>query len=137
MPDLYSDFLSSADTLRVYMGDMLVFSSKKDRLLPLMDYLAAFGNMCQEVIIYDRVMGNAAASLSVMAHAGKVFSPLGSELAVQTLEKYEVEYHLNKIAPCIMRDDGLAMCPMEEISQGKSPAEFYRVMKAKLAKQPS
>jgi hypothetical protein len=77
-------------------------------------------------------MGNAAALLSVRAGASEVYSPLGSALAVKTLEKHKVKYHLTEVVPCIMRDDGKGMCPMEELSQGKEPGEFYRVMRARL-----
>jgi hypothetical protein len=133
MPDRFRAFLASDDTLRVYQGRKLVFSSKKDRLLPLMDYIIAGHGGQRPVIIYDKVMGNAAALLAVMIDAAGVFSPLGSELAIKTLEKYGIKYRLRKVVPFIMRDDGKAMCPMEQLSIGKTPAEFYEVMKAKIA----
>ncbi len=38
--DLFSAFLDSDDTLRIYRDETLIFSSDKDRLLPLMEYLA-------------------------------------------------------------------------------------------------
>jgi hypothetical protein len=133
MPDdLYLDFLAGDDTLRVYAGGMLAFASRKDRVLPLMDYITGHGAFCQEVTIYDKVMGNAAALLSVLANAREVYSPLGSELAVQTLQKANIKYHLDQIVPCVMRDDGKGMCPMEELSIGKTPKEFYQEMKARV-----
>jgi hypothetical protein len=132
--DLYRDFLAGKDTLRVYVGDMLAFASEKDRLLPLMDYIAAYGAICQTVTIYDRIMGNAAALLSIRANAIEVYSPLGSELAIETLKKHVIRYHLDEVVPYIMRDDGKGMCPMEELSLGKKPEEFYRVMKARIEK---
>jgi len=77
-------------------------------------------------------MGNAAALLSVKANCREVYSPLGSELAVKTLEKYNIEYHLTEIVPYIIRDDGKGMCPMEKLSIGKGPEEFYREMKSRI-----
>ena len=130
--DLYQEFLTSDDKLRIYVGDMLAFASKKDRLLPLMEYLASHGAICQTVIIYDRIMGNAAALLAVRANASEVYSPLGSELGIKTLKKHHIKYHLDEVVPCIMRDDGKGMCPMEELSIGKEPEEFYRVMKSRI-----
>ena len=128
----YADFLASDDTLRVFMGEMPVFSSKKDRLLPLMDYIAGYGPMCQGVLIFDKVMGNAAALLAVKVNCHEVFSPLGSELAVKTLDRFKVKHHLDKTAPFIMRDDGQGMCPMEQLSIGKEPEEFYQALKARI-----
>jgi Domain of unknown function (DUF1893) len=133
--DLYKDFLASDDTLRIYTCGMLAFTSKKDRLRPLLDYLAAYGAICQTVIIYDKVIGNAAALLAVKANASEVYSPLGSELAVKTLEERGVKYHFEKTVPYIIRDDGKGMCPMEELSLGKTPGEFYKVMKARINKK--
>ncbi len=130
--DLYNDFLSSDDTLRIYRGKKLVFTSKKEQLRPLMEYIAAGGAKRLPVTIYDKIMGNAAALLSVKANAREVYSPLGSELAVKTLETYGIRYNLGEIAPYIMRDDGRGMCPMEELSTGKEPEEFYRELKARI-----
>ncbi len=130
--DLFRAFLASDDTLRIYRGGKLVFSSKKDRLLPLMDYLAARKAAPDNLIIYDKIMGNAAALLAVVVKAAGVFSPLGSELAVKTLDRYGVKYSLTKIVPFIMRDDGQGLCPMEQLSIGKSPDEFYQIMKARI-----
>jgi hypothetical protein len=130
--DLSRAFLASDDTLRIYRGDRLVFSSKKDRLLPLMDYIGTRKNGRSHVIIYDKVMGNAAALLSVIAEASSVFSPLGSGPAVKTLEKHGIQYRLQNIVPFILRDDGKGLCPMEQLSLGKSPGEFYTIMKDRI-----
>jgi hypothetical protein len=97
-----------------------------------MDYLAAGKPGRAPVVIYDKVMGNAAALLAVIVKAGEVYSPLGSELAVKTLDRFGIKYRLAKIVPFIMRDDGKDLCPMEQFSIGKSPDEFYAVMKARI-----
>ena len=131
--DLFSAFLASDDTLRVYTGDELVFSSEKDRLLPLMEYIAEYGAGEQPVTVFDRVMGNAAALLAVKVNCREVYSPLGSELGVKTLEKFGIDYHLSEIVPYIMRPDGKGMCPMERLSVGKEPDEFYNEMKTRIA----
>jgi hypothetical protein len=130
--DLYKEFISSDDTLRIYRGNTPLFSSKKERLLPLMEYIAGQDNRREKVVIHDKVMGNAAALLAVVANAGEVFSPLGSEIGVKTLDRHGIKYHLEKTVPYIRRDDGQGMCPMEELSIGKEPEEFYRIMKARI-----
>ena len=130
--DLFNEFLDSNDTLQIYQGEDLVFASEKERLVPLMEYLDDQERGEGPVVIYDKVMGNAAALLSVTANCREVYSPLGSELAVKTLEKYDIEYHLTEIVPYIVRDDGKGMCPMEKLSIGKGPEEFYREMKSRI-----
>jgi hypothetical protein len=127
----YLNFLASNDTLRIYRGKTLVFSSQKGRLFPLLDYLATERTDRTPVTVYDKVVGNAAALLCVVAHANQIYTPLGSELGTRTLEKYSIAYRLDDIVPYIKRDDGLGMCPMEELSIGKGPEEFYQLMKAR------
>lgn len=132
MADLFEAFLSSDDTLRIYEDGRLVFQSKKDRLLPLMEYLAGNGERGQPVMIFDKIMGNAAALLAVKAHAGEVYSPTGSELAVKTLDANNITHHITELAPFILRPDGQGLCPMEQLSIGKTPEEFYRALKSRI-----
>lgn len=126
---LFSEFLSSGDTLRVYQDDRLIFSSSKDRLLPLLEYLGRFVPHYQPVVIFDKIVGNAAALLSVKAGCREVYSPLGSQLAVETLDKYDIKYHITEIVPYIQKPNEADICPMEKLSINKEPEEFYRVMK--------
>jgi len=125
---IFHQFNASADTLRVYEDSSLVFSSRKDRLLPLMEYIDRFASEHKGVVIFDKIIGNAAALLAVKAGGREIFSPLGSELALQTLEEYDIEYHFTRTVPTIQKVDGESMCPMEKLSIGKKPEEFYREM---------
>ena len=128
--DFFNEFLASGDTLRVYEGDQLVFSSGKDRLLPLLEYLDHFAIQHQKVAIFDKVMGNAAALLSIKAGCQEIYSPLGSQLATKTLDSYGIKYRLLKIVSYIQNSSGEDMCPMEKLSMGKGPEEFYKLMKS-------
>jgi len=136
--DLFNAFMASDDTLRIYEGESLAFTSKKDRLLPLMEYIALLKQDCgrQPVTIYDKIMGNAAALLAVKVNCREVYSPLGSQLAIKTLDKHGIIHHLSETVPCIMRPDGKNMCPMEELSIGKEPEEFYQELKARIEASP-
>ena len=130
--DLYKDFISSDDTLRIYEGGRLVFSSRKARLLPLMEYIDSGKSGGGGAAVYDKVMGNSAALLAVKINAAEVYSPLGSEPAVKTLDKHDIRYRLDKIVPRIKRPDGRGPCPMEELSLGKGPDEFYLALRERM-----
>lgn len=125
----FNEFLLSGDNLQVYKDDRLLFSSNKDRLLPLLDYIERFVPHHQPVVILDKIMGNAAALLSIKAGCQEVYSPLGSQLAVKTLQKYSIKYHLTEIVPSIQKPGGQDMCPMEKLSLDKEPEEFYQAIK--------
>jgi hypothetical protein len=129
---LFKEFLESDDTLRIYQDGDLLFSSDKDRLIPLVEYLDDTNAGNRRVVILDKVTGNAAALLSVLAGCTEVFSPLGSDIAAGTLDKYSIMYHFDDTVPYIRRDDSEEMCPMENLSLGKDPEEFYQALLEKI-----
>ena len=94
-----------------------------------MEYLDGVGCDHRGVVIMDKIMGNAAALLSIKANCAVIYSPLGNQLAVATLGEYDIKYHLSEVVPCIIRADGKYMCPMEKLSMDKSPDEFYEALK--------
>ena len=126
----YTNFLKSEDTLRVYARGKLVFSSRKDRLLALLDYFDGFASRFKEVTIMDKIVGNAAALLAIKANCREIYSPLGSQIAVETLDKYGVSHHFDRIVPFICQENGKDMCPMEKLSLNKTPEEFYQIIKS-------
>ncbi len=128
--DFFNEFLTSGDTLRIYEGNQLIFSSTKDRLLPLLEYIDRFAPYHQQAVIFDKIMGNAAALLSVVASCREVYSPLGSQLSVKTLDKYGIKYHISKIVPYIQRPNVEDMCPMEELSINKEPEKFHEAIRS-------
>jgi len=122
---LYKEFISTTDTLRVYSKEHLLYSSGKDGLLPLVDYLDT-SDRPGEVVIMDKVTGNAAALLSILAGCTEIYSPLGSKIAIGTLDKYSITYHFEETVPYIQRPNSEEMCPMEKLSLEKDPEEFYQ-----------
>lgn len=127
---LFNEFLISSNTLRVYKGDKLLFASNGGGLLPLLEYIDRFFPYHQQIVAFDKIMGNAAALLCIKVSCQEVYSPLGSQLAVNTLDKYAVRYHLTQIVPYIQKPNSEDMCPMEKLSLDKSPEEFYEVMRS-------
>ncbi len=124
---LFNHFLKSGDSLQVYAGNELLFASDKDGLLPLLEYADKFSPHHRQVTIFDKIMGNAVALLSIKVGCREVHSPLGSQLAVKTLDEYGIRYNLVEIVPYIRRPSG-DMCPMERLSIGKDPEEFYEAV---------
>lgn len=126
---LFEEFLAGKDSLRIYEGTRLIFSSDSDGIAPLLEYAALARPPGSGTVMLDRVVGNAAALLAVNAGCREVYSPLGSRPAVDTLDRHGVRHHLTEIVSRIRRADGKGMCPMEELSLGKEPAEFYRLVR--------
>jgi hypothetical protein len=130
---LFDKFVTSSNTLCVYKGDKLIFSSEKDMLLPLIEYLGKYGSRHRNVVIFDKILGRASALLCVKARCREVYSPLGSQLGADVLAKRGIKYHLTRTVPCIQKPDGTQMCPLEALSIGKDPEEFYQLVKSSSA----
>ncbi len=126
--DLITDFTAASDTLRIYQGDSLIFSSEKDRLEPLLDYLETRPE-ARQVTVLDTIAGNGAALLSILAHATEVWSPVGSAHAARTFREHGVDYHFESTVPAVQRADGGGICPMEKLSLGQTPAQFYTALR--------
>ncbi len=123
---LFDEFLVSSDTLRVYSGDKLVFTSSRDGLLSLLEYASRFAPYEKGVTIFDRVVGNAAALLLSKIFCREVYSPLGSELAAKTMHHFGISCHFTETVPYIQNRGRNGMCPMEELSLGEDPEGFYQ-----------
>ena len=124
--ELFARFVSSSDTFRVYHQGKLIFKSKKERLSPLLEYIAGFVPQVKDVVIFDRIVGNAAALLLKKAFCLEIYSPLGSEFAARTLSEQGMEYHFSRTVPYIMNKAEDDICPMEKLSLGKNPEEFFQ-----------
>jgi hypothetical protein len=128
----FAEFLDSHDTFRVYKGARLLFASRKDKLAPMLDYIDNCTPYAGGVTVYDRIVGNAAALFLITIKCRTVYSALGSENAIKTLEAAGIGYRFNETIDCIMNDPGTDMCPMEKLSLGKTPNEFYVALKDRI-----
>jgi Domain of unknown function (DUF1893) len=128
----FIEFLHSPDTFRVYKGKNLLFASRKDKLMPMVEYIENYAPYEDGITVYDRIVGNAAALLLKTIHCQAVFSELGSENAIRTLKSAGIRYHFNETVNCIMNDSGQDMCPMERLSLGKTPEEFFSALKERM-----
>jgi hypothetical protein len=129
----FDEFLKSKDTFRVYKGSRLLFASRKDRLVPMVEYIENHTPYEEGINVYDRIVGNAAALLLKTIRCRSVLSEVGSENAIRTLKSAGIKFHFNETVDCIMNDSGQDMCPMERLSLGKNPDEFFRALKERMA----
>ncbi len=92
-------------TLRVYAGDTLLFSSNRNWLYPLLDfeiYLQSISDDPRGMVVYDKVVGKAAALFLIHLGIRQVEAGILSEPAKLAFERYQVRfsYHqlVNRIA---------------------------------------
>ncbi|MEA1971556.1 MAG: DUF1893 domain-containing protein [Thermodesulfobacteriota bacterium] len=124
----FESFLKSGDTVRIISPGGTIFRSQKRGISPLLNYIEQ-SPLMDEVVVLDKITGNAAALLMKKACCREVLSPLGSELAAESLQCFGIVRHFMKTVPHIINREGNGMCPFEKMSIGKSPDEFYELVK--------
>ena len=129
---LFEKFLETEDNLWVYLAGNFLFRSTEEGIKPLFTYIQEFTPCPEGVMVFDRVVGNAAALLLKKALCKEVYSMVGSELAVASLERLGIAYSFLTVVPYISNRSGEGMCPFEKASIGKSPDKFYQFVKEKL-----
>lgn len=124
----FESFLNSGDAIWIIGADGIIFQSQRQGIAPLLSYIHQTPPS-EEVIIFDKVTGNAAALLMKKALCREVFSSIGSEPAAATLREFGITSHFTETVPYIINREGSGMCPFETMSLGKSPDEFYERVK--------
>jgi len=124
----FESFLKSGDAIRIIDPTGIIFQSQRRGIAPLLFYIEQTP-LPEEVVILDKVTGNAAALLMKKACCREVFSAIGSAPAAETLKGFGIISHFTKTVPYIINREGNGMCPFETMSLGKSPDEFYELVK--------
>lgn len=124
----FETFLKSLDAIWIIDPDGIIFQSQRRGIAPLLCYIEQTP-LPKEVVIFDKVTGNAAALFMKKACCREVFSAIGSDLAAETLKGFGIISHFTQTVPYIINREGSGMCPFETMSLGKSPDEFYELVK--------
>lgn len=125
----FESFLKSADAIWIIGTGGIIFQSQRRGIAPLLRYIHQTPSLEEESVIFDKVIGNAAALLMKKALCREVFSPIGSEPAAETLRGFGIIGHFTETVPHIINREGSGMCPFEAMSLGKSPDEFYELVR--------
>jgi len=79
----------------------------------------------------DKIVGKAAALLTVYAEINEVYAETISLNGLKTLEKWNVKVEYETLTPIIMDRTGLKPCPMEEATMNiENPKEAYEKLKS-------
>jgi hypothetical protein len=125
------DFSTSSWSLVVENKQGVLFRSKDDRLLPLLDCIQKHGDDMLAATVLDKMVGRAAALLCVYARVSMVLTPIISDGAVEVLEEFGVPFMALERVDQILNAEHTGPCPMEKEARDKTPVQFYR----SLAKQ--
>jgi hypothetical protein len=122
------DFSRGPWSLIVENRQGLVYRSKQDRLLPLLECIEKHPDSMVAATVLDKMVGRAAALLCVYARAGMVLTPVMSDGAVQVLEEFGLPFMALDRVKEILNSQQTGPCPMEQEAIDKSPVQFYRLV---------
>jgi hypothetical protein len=125
----FEEFAKSDFTLQIFLEKEIIFQSKEEGVSGLMKFIEKYGRQNNDVVIFDKVVGNAAALLFAFLGAKEVFSVMGSQPAEKTLGKFKIKFYFQKTIPNILNRDETDLCPFEKRSLLKTPEEFYNCLK--------
>lgn len=113
-------------SLALIENDKIVFSSRESGLRPLWECLKRFHDSKRNFILFDKVIGLAAAKLIVHAQIiSQIETPLASEPAKIFLEKNDIPIKAGQIVPNILTKDRRATCPGEIIALNISGTDEF------------
>jgi len=127
----FEEFIKSGWGLELWLGNEIIFRSKKSGVQGLLDFINTHGAQYEGVVIFDKIVGQAVAYLAAYLKAKEVYGVTGSKLAAAALNKFCIEFHFQNTVSNILNRDKTDLCPMEKLSVDKTPEEFYNALKSK------
>ena len=125
---LFEKFIKTKFSLWIFSNEKIIFRSKKEGLQPIVDYLKQSGLNNKNIIVFDKIIGNAVALLLVLLKPKKVCTLTISSSGLRIFKKYKINYSALKNVDIIKGKNTQEICPMEKLSAGKSPKDFYKIL---------
>ncbi|MBN2413307.1 DUF1893 domain-containing protein [candidate division KSB1 bacterium] len=114
----------------------IVFQSYDPMLKPLFTCLNENKELLNDSIVFDKIVGRAAAYLCIIGRVKEIYTPLASESAMKVLDENNIKTGALKTIPLIKNRDNSDMCPMEKLALScKTPQEFYKKLAEKLSQK--
>lgn len=118
-------------SLVVVKGGKVIFET---RFSGLRGFLQAINRLNKDLVdssVADKIMGRAAALLSVYSRVSTMFAVTVSEEGIKVLESNKIPYQFEKCVPKILNSEGNDTCPFEKLTMTfMSPAEAYSKLKS-------
>lgn len=114
-------------SLYVEKKGKVIYKSTERRLKPLYLCLQAHAKDMNGALLVDKLVGAAAAYLSIMGQVKRVITPVASQAAVVELKKAGIPLYAKTVIPHVMNQDKSGLCPMEKLAlQFNSAQDFYQ-----------
>lgn len=128
MHDL-KNFSKSAWNLIIYDNKTIIFQSKARGLKPLIIFIKKFNRKFNYLLVFDKIVGRAAALLLVYIKTSQVYTPIISKNGALVLKKYKISFEAEKRVKYIMGKASKAMCQWEILAKNQTPKKFWQLVK--------
>jgi hypothetical protein len=130
------DFAKGKWDLEILSDGEITYQSGEPGIKPVIDFIKKSGTSLlsaqeKNLIIYDKIVGQAVALLFVLLKVKKVYGIIGSKKAEEVLKKSFIPHLFLQTVPYITNRDKTGPCPFEKLSEGKSPEEFWELVSEK------
>ncbi len=131
--EFVKDFREAGLSLMVIQDNSVVYSSKDEGLIPLLDAIDSGKSYLANALVIDKIIGRAAALLLCFGRSRRVFAEIMSEKAVEVFDAYGIEHDCENLVSFILNRDSTDLCPFERLVQGiLDPEEGYLLISGKL-----
>ncbi len=124
--EIAKELLEKEDyTLVVVKDGDIIFTSKEKGIKPMYNLIKDMKEEAKGSSIADKVIGRGAALLSTYVKIKEVFGEVVSKEAVEVLEENNIAYSFSIICDYIKNRDKTGLCPIENLSLGKTDVEVF------------
>ena len=123
-------------TFVIVRNARVIVTGTRDGIGELLQVVAAQGDALHGAALADKIVGKAVAMVAIYAGMTAIYTPLGSELAEQTLQAHHVAFQADKIVPRIQNKRGDGLCPMEQLTLDlDDPSDAVQALSAFVAQK--
>ncbi len=97
----------------VFKDDLIIYRSKESGIKPIINLIDNKINV-EKGVVYDTIVGKAAALLYSLVGVSKIYTKVASEKALQVLQQYNIEIEYITLVKEIINRQNTGICPMEE-----------------------
>ena len=120
----FDEFAKSEWSLVVCKEGTAFFRSKDSDLEPLVRYLAEHETNSENVTVYDKYTGRAAALLMALVMPDMVYTGTISDGGVEVLNEHNIRFQAGDRVRYLMGIASDGMCRWEKMAVGKTPLEL-------------
>jgi hypothetical protein len=118
-------------SLVIAKNGKIIFETRSHGLRGFLQAINLLDKELAESSVADRIMGRAAALLSVYSHISAVFAVTISKEGIKVLEDNNIPYQFESCVPKILNSKGDDMCPFEKLTITlTNPAKAYSKLKS-------